>query len=188
MIEVLDDFLSEELYDKTHNKLKSNDFEVVDTGEKKFWVQFSDDDFNKSVLDKLKEVEGREVENVLSFFRLSTDVVDTDWRIHSDTIINDDRPAKSIIIYFSESEMEGIHGTAFWTHNELGPKLPRDISEERYNYMILNEANNLDLWTLDSVIGYKTNRALISNVDYFHSKYPNKSWESGRMIYIMFYK
>jgi hypothetical protein len=54
--------------------------------------------------------------------------------------------------------------------------------------MIIKESENLDMWTLNSVIGYKQNRAISYPAHYFHSKYPNKSWKSGREVFVMFYK
>ena len=44
------------------------------------------------------------------------------------------------------------------------------------------------MWTLNSVIGYEQNRAISYPANYFHSKYPNKSWKSGREVFVMFYK
>jgi hypothetical protein len=188
MINVLDDFLSEELHESVYNKLKSNEFEVVETPGKNFWVQYSNDEFDKIIIDKLSEIHSNSIQNVLGFFRMSNQEADTDWRIHTDSIINNDRPTHTLVIYISDSQMKGLHGTAFWNHPEFGDKLPEDVSEERYDYMLTNEANNLDLWELTSVVGYKPNRGVIFNADSFHSKYPKVSWESGRMIYVMFYK
>ena len=54
--------------------------------------------------------------------------------------------------------------------------------------MIIKESENLDMWTLNSVIGYNQNRAISYPANYFHSKYPNKSWKSGREVFVMFYK
>ena len=42
-------------------------------------------------------------------------------------------------------------------------------------------------WKLKSVIGYKPNRLLSYPCNYFHSKYPNESWNEGRVVYVMFY-
>ena len=54
--------------------------------------------------------------------------------------------------------------------------------------MIVKEAENLDMWTIDSVVGYEQNRAISYPAHYFHSKYPNKSWKEGRQVFVMFYK
>ena len=54
--------------------------------------------------------------------------------------------------------------------------------------MLLEEANNLEMWELNSVIGYNQNRAISWPANYFHSKYPDKSWKEGRDIFVMFYK
>jgi hypothetical protein len=45
----------------------------------------------------------------------------------------------------------------------------------------------LDKWSLNSVVGYKPNRLVSYPCNYFHSKYPNKSWKEGRVVFVMFY-
>jgi hypothetical protein len=75
-----------------------------------------------------------------------------------------------------------------WRHNKLGYSISEDTSNEEFDRMLIKEANILDNWDLHSVIGYKTNRAIVYPSNYFHSKYPNTGWKEGRMIYVMFYK
>ena len=188
MINIIDDFLESNLYDAVYGSLCNNDFQVVDVGDKKFWVQYSNKDFDDYVIEKLSDIEGVERRNIFSFFRVATDKLDTDWRIHSDAIINGERPERALVLYISPSSIQGLHGTAFWKHKELGDCLPEDVSFEKYDEVLLNESNNIEKWDLHSVIGYKVNRALCYPCNYFHSKYPNLGWEDGRMVYVMFYK
>ena len=54
--------------------------------------------------------------------------------------------------------------------------------------MLEEDANNLDKWKLNTVLGYKQNRLISYPANYFHSKYPNESWEKGRQVFVMFYK
>ena len=61
-------------------------------------------------------------------------------------------------------------------------------TDKEFDKMILKESENLDMWTLNSVIGYEQNRAISYPANYFHSKYPNKSWKEGREVFVMFYK
>ena len=65
---------------------------------------------------------------------------------------------------------------------------PVILTNEEFDRMIIKESENLDMWTLNSVIGYNQNRAISYPANYFHSKYPNKSWKSGREVFVMFYK
>lgn len=188
MINIIDNFLSEELYNSMYNNLIDNEFKEVPAGDKSFWVQFSTPDFDNYVIKKISQLEGVERKNIFSFFRVATEKVDIDWRIHSDAIINGQRPERALVLYLSPSSMEGLHGTAFWKHKEFGDSLPEDISFEGFDKVLLNDSNNLDKWDLQSVVGYKINRAICYPCNYFHSKYPNVGWESGRMVYVMFYK
>lgn len=188
MINVIDNFLDEDMYEVVYEYLLSNDFKEVDTGEKSFWIQPSTQELDDIVLDKIVSVEGVRRKNILSFFRIATDKVDTDWRIHADTIINGQRPDRALVLYISPSTMSGLHGTAFWNHKRFGYMLPSDVSPELYDEIIRMDSNNIDLWDLHSVVGYRENRAILYPSTYFHSKYPNMGWPQGRMVYVMFYK
>jgi hypothetical protein len=188
MINIVDNFLDDLTYISTYNKLLENDFEEVVVGDKSFWVQFSTPEFDKTVLDKVSSIEGVERNSVLSFFRVATDELDTDWRIHADSIINGERPTRALVLNISPSKMTGLHGTAFWSHREYGDSLHDGVSFEDFDGMLLNHSNDLSKWELQSVVGYKINRAVCYPCNYFHSKYPNIGWAGGRMVYVMFYK
>ena len=60
MINIVDNFLDDLTYISTYNKLLENDFEEVVVGDKSFWVQFSTPEFDKTVLDKVSSIEGKE--------------------------------------------------------------------------------------------------------------------------------
>lgn len=188
MINIVDNFLEQNVYDAIYNKLLNFQFQAVEVGGKNFYVQYSNEDFDGYVLNKLKEIDGVERECLLGFFRVATDELDTDWRIHSDSKVGDIRPERALVLYISQSTKEGLHGTAFWKHKELGYEMPLDIPNEEADRFLLEEANNLNNWDLHSVIGYKPNRALMYPSNYFHSKYPNTGWKEGRMVYVMFYR
>ena len=188
MIRVVDNFLDEDLYKNLYNNLISNEFVEVEAGDKSFWIQQSTPEFDNIVINSISVIENRDRQNIFSFFRVATDNVDTDWRIHSDAIINGQRPERALVLYLSPSQMEGLHGTAFWKHKELGKCLSENVSFEEYDKVLASESNNIDKWDLHSVIGYEVNRGVMYPCNYFHSKYPNVGWESGRIVYVMFYK
>ena len=148
MINVIDNFLSQELYDKVYDRLMYNEFVEVEAGNKSFWIQPSMDDFNELIINKISLIEGVERKNIFSFFRVATNEVDTDWRIHSDAIINGERPHRALVLYLSPSEMKGLHGTAFWEHKELGDSLPQDVSFENYDKVLENDSNDMSKWDL----------------------------------------
>ena len=188
MIHIQDNFIEKEFFDKTKNNLENSKYEDISAGEKLFHVQWSTQEFDHYVLNKLKKIEQRELYKIFSFFRVSTDKLDTDWRIHSDLIINGEKPDRAAIIYMAPKERDDLHGTALWDHKVYGKKLPKNTTNEEYDRMITKEAENLDMWRLNSVIGYEQNRLVSYPANYFHSKYPNKSWEEGREIFVLFYK
>lgn len=188
MINIVDDFLEDYIYDSVYSSLLNNEFQAVEVGDKKFWVQYSNKEFDDMIVSKLSSIDGVERECLLGFFRVATDEVDTDWRIHADSKVGDIRPERALVLYISESTKEGLHGTAFWKHKKMGYEMPIDTTNEEADRFLLEEANNVDNWELHSVIGYKPNRALMYPSNYFHSKYPNEGWKEGRMVYVMFYR
>ena len=185
MIYFIDNFISWENLNKLDVYL--NNFEEVDTGEKKFWVMDVPNNILNIFCERIKLIEGKTPKVLLSMFRISDSERDIDWSIHCDGIINNDIPKRAAIFYISQSNYDSLHGTAFWQHKKYGDFLSDD-KLENFNKILLKDANNLDVWKLKSVIGYKRNRLLSYPANYFHSKYPNKSWQSGRKILVIFYK
>lgn len=188
MIYIEDNFLENGPLETILTHLATNDFKKVTAGEKDFWCQFSFKEFDDYVISKLESIENNKIKNVFSFFRISDKEVDTDWRIHADTIIMGEKPDRAIVLYLSESQQKGLHGTAFWSHINMGETMPKDISDEEFDKILLSDSNDVNKWTCKSIVGYKVNRLLSYPCNYFHSKYPNKSWEDGRVVFVMFYK
>jgi hypothetical protein len=188
MINIVDDFLEEGVYDSIYKLLLVNDFQAIKVGDKDFWVQYSNEVFDKYVLEKLSAIDGIQRECLLGFFRVSTEEFDTDWRIHADSKTGNIRPERALVLYISPSTKEGLHGTAFWKHKNFGYEMPLNISDKETDKFRSEEENNLESWELHSVVGYRPNRALMYPSNYFHSKYPNTGWKEGRMVYVMFYR
>jgi hypothetical protein len=188
MIYFADDFLSKQWYESTVEELSSNEFEEVVVGDRSFYVQPPSEAFNEIVSSKISLLEGAPVKNILSFFRVATNLLDTDWDIHSDLKINGQQPNRAIVLFMSPSQSESeLSGTAFWTHKEHGYKLSNNTSNEEYDKVLQRDSNDKDKWELNTVIGHKENRLISYPSSYFHSKYPNKSWEDGRVVFVMFY-
>lgn len=188
MIYIIDDFIDKDLFRIATDYLKKGEFIKKTVGEKNFYIQTSPESFNNYVLNKLSIAEGRPLQNILSFFRVSTNTLDCNWRIHSDLNINGERPDRAAVLYMSPREIEELHGTAFWEHEVYGKNLPSHITDEEYDRMIQVDAEELDMWRLVSVAGYEQNRIISYPSSYFHSKYPNKSWKEGREVFVIFYK
>jgi len=187
MIYFTDDFLSSEWYEATKEELASNDFEEVVAGCDTFYVQMPSDGFNEIVKSKRSRLEGRPVRNILSFFRIATDTLDTDWRIHSDQKINGEQPDRAIVLFMSPSYSDiELNGTAFWKHKKYGYALPKSTDDE-FDRMLSEESNDMSKWDLNTVIGHRENRLISYPSSCFHSKYPNKGWKEGRVVFVMFY-
>lgn len=187
MIYIKDNFLEDSVLEFLTKGL--NDFQEVDAGDKKFWVMMPPPELVEYITSRIALIEGRDIDHIFSFFRVATDKLDTDWRIHNDSIIENQLPDRAIVLYVSDSETDELHGTAFWEHQKYGDALLKDdLTPEEFNRLLIEDANDLSQWTLKTVVGYKKNRLVSYPCNYFHSKYPNKSWESGRKVFAMFYK
>jgi hypothetical protein len=188
MIYVADNFLSDQWYSSTRDRLLKADFTEVVVGDKSFHVQVPSEQFVAMVEDKISLLEGSKVTNILSFFRVATDEIDTDWRIHSDLKINGTQPDRAVVLFMSPPDTEsGLSGTAFWSHVEYGHRLPEGTKDSEFDRMLLEDANDVEMWRLNSVIGHMENRLISYPASYFHSKYPNIAWEGKRIVYVMFY-
>ena len=188
MIYFIDDFLPSYILDETIKDLSSQNYEEFKTPGKSFYVQKATQPFINHVIGMLSAIENKIIENILGFFRVSNDILDTNWRIHSDLNIQGQKPDRALVLYISPREINELHGTALWEHKTYGKSLPDNVTDKEFDRMIIKESENLDMWTLNTVIGYKQNRAISYPANYFHSKYPNKSWKSGREVFVMFYK
>jgi hypothetical protein len=188
MIYVVDNFLDIDFYNLYSRKLKEGSNTEVILGNKSFYVQPADDQFVNIVCDLLSGVEKKTVKPILAFFRCATDKLDNDWRIHSDFIIDGQKPDRACVLYMSKSPLQGLNGTALWVHHKYGKELPDDVTAEEFDRMILDESEDLTKWRLQSVIGNEPNRVISYPANYFHSKYPSTSWAEGRYVFVMFYK
>jgi len=188
MIYIEDEFIDKDLFAIATAYLKKGKFQKVEAGEKNFYIQSSPESFTDYVLRKLGAIEGKPLENILSFFRVSTNALDCNWRIHSDLNIKGQRPDRAAVLYMSPRELEDLHGTAFWEHERYGKSLPPHITDEEYDRLIKIDSEELDMWRLVSVAGYEQNRLVSYPANYFHSKYPNQSWKEGREVFVIFYK
>ena len=184
MIYVKDNFLDKELFELLNKNL--NNFKEVKTPGRSFWVQEPDKDFVKYVVAKLSVIENCKIKNILCFFREAKQDQDNDWRIHNDTIINNQQPDRAVVLYMSHSNMHSLNGTAFWKHKNYGETYSGKDSEE-FNKLLKNDSNDISKWQLKPVIGHKENRLISYPCNYFHSKYPNE-FINSRKVFVMFYK
>jgi hypothetical protein len=184
MIYIKDDFLDLDLL----NLLNSNkdEFKEIKTPGKSFWVKEVPKPIMQIIKFEIENLEHNRIEPILGFLREAKEGQDNDWRIHNDSIIEGQQPDRACVLYISDTKQEGLHGTALWEHKKHGHKLD-NISVEEQNRLLNEDANDLDLWDLKSVIGHKQNRLISYPCNYFHSKYPNE-FVDNRIVFVMFYK
>ena len=184
MIYVKDNFLPSELIEYFEND--KSIFEEVKTPGKSFWVKNLPKEFIDAVCDKISILEGCKIENILMFIRQAKKSQDVDWRIHNDSIIENQKPDRAVVLFLSKENEDGLNGTAFWSHKHYGDTYDGEGTEE-FNRLLIEDANDLSKWNLKTVIGHKQNRLISYPCEYFHSKYPNE-FKNNREVIVMFYK
>lgn len=184
MIYFIDNFLSQDLLNDFLND-KSPFIEHKTVG-KSFWVRIPDSKFNNYVIQKIQKIENKRVKNILSFFREAKQGQDNNWRIHNDTIIMGQQPDRAIVLFMESEDTNQLNGTGFWEHKEYGDTYNGNGTEQ-FNKILARESENINKWTLKSLVGYKQNRLLSYPCNYFHSKYPNE-FKQPRRVFVMFYQ
>jgi hypothetical protein len=184
MIYIKDDFLDINLIDLL--RTNKDEFQEIKTPGKSFWVKEVPAPIMQIIKFELEDLEGHRIEPILGFMREAKEGQDRDWRIHNDSIIEGQQPDRACVLYISDCKQEGLNGTAFWEHKKHGDKF-ENVSLAEQNRLLNEDANDLDLWDLRSIIGHKKNRLISYPCNYFHSKYPNEFIDS-RVVFVMFYK
>jgi hypothetical protein len=184
MIYIKDDFLDINLIELI--RTNKDEFQELKTPGKSFWVKMLPQAVVNTIQLEIQDLEKTKIEPILSFVREAKEGQDNDWRIHNDSIIEDQQPDRACVLYISDSKQDGLNGTAFWEHKKYGDRFDNATIEEQ-NRLLKEDANDLDLWDLKSVIGHKKNRLISYPCNYFHSKYPNEFVDS-RVVFVMFYK
>jgi len=184
MIYIIDDFLDKEILKIVTKDLK--DFEEVDTGDKSFWVKNPSKEFIDYIVQRLELVENKSIKNILGFFREAKQGQDNKWRIHNDSIINNEQPDRAIVLYLSKNNDDFLNGTSFWEHKQYGDRYD-NINPEEFNKLLKEDSEDLSKWKLKTVVDGKKNRLLSYPCNYFHSKYPNE-FKKSRIVFVMFYK
>jgi len=184
MIYIIDDFLDKEILKVVTKDLKG--FEKVDTPGKSFWVKNPSSAFVDYIVKRLELIENKPIKNILGFFREAKKNQDNKWRIHNDSIINNEQPDRAVVLYLSENDNSFLNGTALWKHKKYGEQY-KEITVEGYNKLIVEDSEDLNKWELKTIIDGKKNRLLSYPCNYFHSKYPNE-FKKSRIVFVMFYK
>ena len=184
MIYIIDDFLSKKTFEIVKNN-KEN-FKKVDFPDKSFWIKEPSPEFIAHFEDRLGAIEGNEVMNIIAFFREAKEGQDNEWRIHNDTIIEQQQPDRALV-FCIKSPAEELNGTAFWEHKKYGDTFTEPDNPEEFNRLLKEDANDKSKWNLKSIIGFKPNRLISYPCEYFHSKYPNE-FKGSRVVFVMFYK
>lgn len=133
------------------------------------------------IKSKLEKELNKKLGIIISFARLNHNLVNNTFRVHSDTVIEGQKPDIAAVFYFDTVEDTG---TALFEHPEYGR-----INED-YTQSIIFKNN--ELWTPWQKYESEANSAFIYNADLYHGRYPweayGNSQANGRVVLVMFMK
>lgn len=178
MINVIDNFLPQDVFEKLQDYCYTNEFTIVDVEGKKFSAL--------NTPDFVKEYLGNGL--ILSFIRKAYNGFDEDLNIHADNEVYFEKSSMAFVLYINKPEGVTENGTCFYEHNIHGIELPKDCSNEEFDRLIIKDSNDESKWKRLDYISSRPNRLLTYSSNYFHSKYPDKIEEGERIVLVCFYK
>jgi len=191
VITIEDNVFGEKFHSEVLNYCKNDaNYKNYKVGDKNFYCDVNNVGIVEEPIVRHLESSNKKIKPIFSYYRIATNKLDTDWRIHCDINIFKEKPTNACVYYIS-SNNKILNGTAIWKHKKYGRYCP-DISDEEFDRLILEDSNNLINWDIDFVISGDADRLITYPSNVFHSKYPKKSWGENstncRIIFCMFYK
>lgn len=181
MIRIENNFLPQEVFEELQNYCLKSEFERVKLGEKEL-------EFLKVPDDILPYLQEEKHDLIVTFIRRATPDFDTDLRIHADNIIQGHKTSIAKVLYLSPKGSVSENGTAFWEHITHGLELPKDVTNEEFDRLITEDANDWKKWNIRQVFHSEPNKLLTYDSNLFHSKYPAKITHGERIVLVAFYK
>lgn len=176
-----DNFLPQALFEELQNYCLNTDFQRIKLGEKEFDIL----ETPIKILPYL-QVEGHEL--ITTFIRQATSKFDTDLRIHADNKILGEKTALAKVLYINPKDGTTENGTAFWKHHIHGEELPEDVTNEEFDRLITEDANDWQKWSIQQILFSEPNRLVTYKSNLFHSKFPAKIHNGKRIVLVAFYK
>ena len=189
MIFIKDNFLDQDLFSYVKDYIKKSKWKTITIGPEdsfNFDIKYIEPEqkFVKYIQAWLQVIERADVNILRSFFRKSNNKYDTEWRIHNDSLVDGVKPDRALVFYINKNKEDYQNGTAFWKHHKHGYEL-NDYDIEEFNRLLIEDSNDLNKWTLDTVVNHKENRLVSYPCNYFHIKYPDKI--KNRTVFVAFY-
>ena len=180
MIVTKNNFLPKQTFASLQNYCKVNEFSIFSIEKKLFSILETPGD-----IFPFLEKEGYEL--TLSFIRDAYNGFDTDLNIHADNIVNGRKTDLAAVLYINDTDGVTPNGTRFYEHETHGVELLEDVSNDEFNRLLLEDANDESKWTaVEEVLAYP-NRAVFYGSNLFHSKFPKEITEGRRIALVAFY-
>ncbi len=181
MIQIINDHLPGEYFNILQRYCLENEFRIVKMGDKEFSVLETPVEFIPFF-----NMPGHEI--VLTFIRSAYPGFDTDYRIHADNIIDGHKTSFASVLYINNPELVTPNGTAFWEHQTHGHRLNESVTNEEFDRLLSEDANDLSKWEQTAYVVNVPNRLVLYDSQLFHSKHPDQIKSGQRIVLVTFYK
>jgi len=188
---IIDEVLPKQDFNNFKNFSQTTTYQTVENNGKKFYVAYPPAELSNLLQKKIEEVYNKKIKVILSFVRMATEFIDTDWNIHADLKVSTlEDPSHGAVFYLTEN-FNHLNGTALWSHKQYG-HCAENFSTEKIKQFSKDSSNDIDEWEINSIIGGIENRLISYPAKYFHSKYPKEMWgatqKDCRLVVAFFYK
>lgn len=180
MISVKNKFLPEAAFADLQAYCKESEFEEVKVGDRVFSTLKT-----PNYLLELLQIPNHDL--VLTFIRRANTEYDTSLFVHADNIVNGQKIAIASVLYINETEGITPNGTAFYNHVKYGAQLPDNVTDEEYDRLLTEDANDISKWRQTDIITAYPNRLLKYSANQFHSAWPKVITEGDRIVLVAFY-
>jgi hypothetical protein len=177
---VINNFLPKIVFFDLQKFCKENKFEIIKLGDKEFSILQTPQE-----LIPFFQIDGYEL--ILTFIRSAYKGFDNDYRIHADNIMLGQKTALASVLYINEQLGTTPNGTCFYNHKTHGRELTEEVTNEEFDRLLLEDANNPSKWEKTDIVTSYPNRLLKYNSQAFHSKYPAEIIDGCRIVLVCFY-
>jgi hypothetical protein len=172
---IVENVLPETVFKELEKALDGAFFKSYDVGGNQLYYHEIPNGVAKLLSDVCSREVGKELSTILSFARLNTPELNTEFRVHADSVIFNQKPTIASVFYLKDSIDSG---TALFEHPVYGKKHVAGKNPQ----IILEDDGK---WHAYKKYYAKANTMFIYNSDLYHGRFPWKVNEE-RIVLVNF--
>ena len=177
---ITNNFLPDDVFKALQDYCNTNEFEIKQVGNKQFSVLPVPD-----FLLGFFQIPDHDL--ILAFLRSAKSDFDIRPSIHHDGVMAGMKIALASVLYINSKDDVTKNGTAFWKHHIYGKNAPDEISNEEFDRLLIEDANDLTKWKRIKTVWAEPNRRVLFSGKTFHSKFPSIIEVGNRKVLVCFY-